>query len=381
MKHSPLTGVVLLLGFLAGNLSGQVVLFRDDFEGPLADDWFQKLGQPGSREIVDGRYYLTPETPDQPMNPALDGMPDDISIRSSVQLIGENPASGFVASGVGARDIIFDGGAGPNIWGQLATDGRFGIGGGGTILAVGTSPTFNLFDDEIAFQLDMVGDLQLFSAWVAGTPAPSEPLVVSENSAASGEWFWLTHTNVATTELVTAAYGFVEIVGFSPCNLNRELACDITDLDALVSSGDLTNGFDVRVGKIVRYDLDQDGTVDTADLEKWLADAASENGFSEAYIVGDANLDGMVDSSDLNALALSWNQEGKTWSQGDFDGDGRVGSSDLNSLALNWNQSIAVAAPPVPEPSSGFLFTLISAVIVGWVRRQERRVEPRSLDG
>jgi hypothetical protein len=110
------------------------------------------------------------------------------------------------------------------------------------------------------------------------------------------------------------------------------------------------------------FDLSGNGVVDEADLTTWLFDAAQHNGFSEAYLTGDANLDGSVDAGDLNNLALSWRQEVSLWSSGDFTANGTVDAADLNALAINWRQSIPLAAT-VPEPSSFFL-NLLGVVLM-----------------
>src|SRR4051812_31694787 len=46
---------------------------------------------------------------------------------------------------------------------------------------------------------------------------------------------------------------------------------------------------------------------------------------------GDANLDGVVDTLDFNALAASYGHRGD-WSKGDFNADGRVDHTDLNLI-------------------------------------------------
>ena len=108
------------------------------------------------------------------------------------------------------------------------------------------------------------------------------------------------------------------------------------------------------------------------DRDIWLAEAATENGFAEAYLVGDVNLDGKVDAPDLNFLGLNW-QDGDTarWSQANFDGIGGTGTEDLNALALQWQNSIASLAPSVvvPEPSS-FACALISGCLFLWAGRK-----------
>jgi hypothetical protein len=53
--------------------------------------------------------------------------------------------------------------------------------------------------------------------------------------------------------------------------------------------------------------------------------------------MGDANLDGVVDVSDLSILAANYGIESDaTWDLGDFNGDGAVNVSDLSLLAANY---------------------------------------------
>ena len=134
---------------------------------------------------------------------------------------------------------------------------------------------------------------------------------------------------------------------------------------------------DALVGEIVAgtndwaFDLSADGAVNNADLSQWLVDVATANGFAAPLLPGDANLDGSVDSADLNSLALSWHQEIALWSAGDFTADGVVNSGDLNELALNWRRSIPIgtsASAPVPEPSS--LFLTVVGLALAWRRRR-----------
>ena len=117
------------------------------------------------------------------------------------------------------------------------------------------------------------------------------------------------------------------------------------------------------------FDLTGDGTVEDSDLIRWLRDGAAQNGFREAYLLGDSNLDGLVDSWDLNNLAGNWQQANAFWSGGDFTADGVVNSADLNDLALNWRQSIPIGGPasaPVPEPSA--LLLTLSGLALAWRR-------------
>ena len=60
---------------------------------------------------------------------------------------------------------------------------------------------------------------------------------------------------------------------------------------------------DLLVGEIVSgandslFDLTGDGNVSNGDLDAWLAIGAEHNGFSHAYLSGDSNLDGTLDSA------------------------------------------------------------------------------------
>ena len=138
--------------------------------------------------------------------------------------------------------------------------------------------------------------------------------------------------------------------------------------------GDMdTDDVDALVGEIVAgtnestFDLSADGVVNNADLSQWLKDAATNNGFNAPYLLGDANLNGSVDSGDLNNLALSWRQDIALWSAGDFNANGVVNAGDLNELALHWRESIPSAASAVPEPAAATLavFVIVAVACVG----------------
>ena len=96
---------------------------------------------------------------------------------------------------------------------------------------------------------------------------------------------------------------------------------DIDDLMAEIASG----------GHHPAFDLTGDALVDLADRDAWLLEAGQVNlGPGRAYLLGDANLDGVVDGSDFSV----WNGNKFTtvaaWSRGDFNGDGVVDGSDFS---------------------------------------------------
>src|SRR6185369_4528604 len=80
-------------------------------------------------------------------------------------------------------------------------------------------------------------------------------------------------------------------------------------------------------------------------------------------VVGDANLNGRVDTADFNALSAAFNQSGQYWGAGDFNNDGMVNALDFNALATHFGQAMAAPLPAqfgflVPEPSSALLMGL-----------------------
>ena len=154
------------------------------------------------------------------------------------------------------------------------------------------------------------------------------------------------------------------------CDFNGDNVCDTVDIDLMFAAGDLVTGSSVPPADAV-FDLNVDGIVNTLDSDQWLSSAATENGFAAPYLKGDANLDGTVDATDLNALALSWQGSGKVWSDGDFTGEGTSNVADLNLLGVNWQRSIpaAAASKSVPEPASIILLSV--AAILGLSMRRK----------
>ncbi len=95
--------------------------------------------------------------------------------------------------------------------------------------------------------------------------------------------------------------------------------------------------------------------------------------------LGDANVDGFVDISDLGLLATSWQTSG-LWDNGDFNYDNFIDISDLGMLATNWQTgangpsfdqalaSVGLAGVSVPEP--GVVGLLGAAAAASLIRRR-----------
>ena len=72
-------------------------------------------------------------------------------------------------------------------------------------------------------------------------------------------------------------------------------------------------------------------------------------------ILGDVNVDGVVDDSDFGILAFNFaiGVGGKTYTQGDLNADSFVDNSDFGTFAFNFSNTVTTSANAVvPEPSS-----------------------------
>lgn len=117
------------------------------------------------------------------------------------------------------------------------------------------------------------------------------------------------------------------------------------------------------------YDLTGDGFVDADDLDEWRVWAGAVNLPSgNAYLVGDATLDGKVDGQDF----VAWNDHKFTdtaaWCSGDFNADGSVDGQDF---AL-WNDhkfTSSGGAIAVPEPSMSLVQIVALVSLTGVLLR------------
>ncbi len=110
-------------------------------------------------------------------------------------------------------------------------------------------------------------------------------------------------------------------------DFNDDGLYDCFDIDALVA--EIAAGTDNT-----SFDLSGDGLVDVVDRDLWLAEAGAFNlGPGKIYLLGDANLDGVVDGQDF----IRWNsnkfQSGRGWCGGDFNADGVTDGQDF----ILWN--------------------------------------------
>ena len=143
------------------------------------------------------------------------------------------------------------------------------------------------------------------------------------------------------------------------------------NLDGSLDVGDLNdlNSALRDQGDVVRFDVNQDGTLDFEDVVIWIRD------LKQTYF-GDADLDGEFASSDLVSVFTAGKYEddidfNSTWSTGDWNGDGDFTSSDL-VLAFQdggYEQGPRVASS-VPEPTA----MLGLSIGLAWLSHRRRNV-------
>ncbi len=102
-------------------------------------------------------------------------------------------------------------------------------------------------------------------------------------------------------------------------------------------------------------------------------------------LVGDSNLDGTVNNTDLVALLTHFTESGQTQATGDYNGDGVVNNTDLVALLTDYTQTLPAGfgiapaasggvgtAAPAPEPGALWLFAA-GALLLAIPRRRGSR--------
>lgn len=227
--------------------------------------------------------------------------------------------------------------------GDMACTGDFNSGNVNTTCSITLEEGTHEFQ---AFQREQGGGAFLQVHWAEG-----------EVAAFSSADFSILSTNDTPTD-IPANQGLALVGGggqAASCDFDLNGSCDVDDLDnlaAVIAAG----------SNDAAFDMTGDGTVDQADQNAW--HVATDT------LPGDANLDGIANAQDLNALGNNWQQDVSTWANGDFNGDGRANATDLNTLGGNWQKTsaqwqsgLAAAAPAaVPEPAS---LTMLLAGLFG----------------
>ena len=156
--------------------------------------------------------------------------------------------------------------------------------------------------------------------------------------------------------------GIVEYVAGISGDFDGNGVYECADIDQLV--GEIAAG--TNNGS---FDLTGDGVVNLADRDAWLAEAgAAQLASGNSYLLGDANLDGVVDVSDFNLWNGAKFTNNDTWCNGDFNADGVTDVSDFN--LWNMNKFTSADTQAVPEPTFQIWCGLLSLGLLRYRRRK-----------
>ncbi|MEM7315287.1 MAG: hypothetical protein AAF497_19275, partial [Planctomycetota bacterium] len=210
-------------------------------------------------------------------------------------------------------------------------------------LSVGVQPAFTP-DAADEFRIMNVGVRDGFF----NNLTPSNRLIVRSGRGAF-------QVNYEPNGVVLSDYMDLTVVDFDQ---NGSVDCvDVNALTREIAAG--SNSTD--------FDLNGDGSVNTDDLDQWLADAGAINLPSGgAFPMGDANLDGTVDVSDFNIWNRHKFSEADRWCSADFNADGIVDVADFNLWNANKFTSADAAVSSVPEPQLGLIsvFAMLGIVML-----------------
>lgn len=183
----------------------------------------------------------------------------------------------------------------------------------------------------------------------------------------------------ARSEKDLATRGFVRLV-----TMAGKLACDF-DSDGVLGVGDI-DLLSVRLREQttdLAYDVDRNGQVDGLDLVALVEDPDKLKTY-----VGDANLDGVFDSSDfVQVFAAGLYEDGgdakATWASGDWNADARFDSRDLVAAFQRggYERGPRAAVAAVPEPAG--LVMLLTGLLVarkGFSFRRRRRTRLAAIE-
>ena len=239
------------------------------------------------------------------------------------------------------------------------------LGSGSVYYGIFDENRYTFFDDSITadlgfgtevpatmdYTLELIGDAGIL---VNGHLASDESVCCDMVTS-------IAHENVTATLLDSVTGDF---------NQNGQL--DLPDIDRLIQ--------EINSDKpSLAYDLNDDETVNTADLTIWVKDL-------KKTWIGDGNLDSEFNSMDFVKVfqADEYNDgipNNSTWAEGDWDGDGDFTSKDLLAAFVDGgfdqgrrDSIMKRVEPVVPEPSSlAMIAFAVSANIGLWRSRMRLR--------
>jgi len=280
--------------------------------------------------------------------------------------------------------------------GNYTLSGTGGIGGAGSLTQSG-SGTVTLATPNTYSGGTFVtnGTLKIAPTGSTISALPTGPLPISGSGAVK-----LADNVTAGTALGTSNVNItsLSITGTGTLDIgNNRIIVDYTTGNDPIASIALwiKNGFyDLAGPQIISSDIAADDAASHLSYGIGYADGADgvvaglPSGEIEIMftLLGDANLDGIVNSEDFTPFSANVGKNG-SWDQGDFNYDGTVNSEDFTPFSANLGKSASLAAAAgglevangislanVPEPACGSLLLVGVASLLS--RRSRRRCGP-----
>ncbi len=250
-------------------------------------------------------------------------------------------------------------------------------GEGGDFFGIGEElvSEWRFWEDPNTFSLTMSDTGYTWSDTVTGFEFSKDYTAQTAADFADGYWAFTMGQNPNTGRgthelsrfLVTETGDGGGVTG----DFDNDGSWDCADIDALVA--EIAAG-----GTDLSFDMNGDGTVSAADVTDasagWLAVGGANNpgatNGGNAFLPGDANLDGVVDVGDFNIWNASKFTTTPAWCSGDFNADGSVDVGDFNVWNGNKFQSSDISS--VPEPG-GMLMLLAGLMLLPLLRSHRNR--------
>ncbi|HEY1686755.1 MAG TPA: dockerin type I repeat-containing protein [Tepidisphaeraceae bacterium] len=121
-----------------------------------------------------------------------------------------------------------------------------------------------------------------------------------------------------------------------------------------------------NVGVAIGYGLGSDPGVVGFNNSGYFINYDSQSILIRYTWLGDANLDGKVDASDMALMSAN----GSTWDTGDFNYDGQVNADDYALFDLGLAKSGGTLVIPLPEPGAGILLAFAALLTGARIRKQ-----------
>ncbi len=279
-----------------------------------------------------------------------------------------------------------------NSHGNYTFSGSGGIGGNEPLFKSGTA----------------TATLSTVNTYSGGTNVSAGKLIIGVNGALPDGAVTITggtlqlgmNTGLATITFLSISGGGVLDVNDNRLILTYTGASPIETIAGYVASG-YNGGFWNGPGIVTTAPLSVNGLrygVGYADGADRVVAGLSSGQIEVRYtLLGDANLDGVVNGSDFSILAANFGHSVKGWDQGDFDYNGVVNGSDFSSLAANFGQGVGgpsavsvadlqaleafavangLSMPNVPEPAALGLMALSSKTFLFRRRRHRNGSAP-----